>query len=134
MTEEKYPTVFDRIKAAATDVAVIIVLEIIVTFIFFAFVIKTDHAPILILVFIFFLYDPLFTSIFGGTMGHLMVGIRVKRESNETKNILFPLAILRFIVKVSLGWISLFTVSGNAKRKAIHDYLVGSVVVYGKRL
>jgi len=28
--------------------------------------------------------------------------------------------------------ISLFTVFGNEKRKAIHDYLVGSVVIYIK--
>lgn len=60
----------------------------------------------------------------------MMLGIRVKREANEKKNILFPLAIVRFIVKASLGWISLLTVTGNEKRKAIHDYLVGSVIVY----
>jgi uncharacterized RDD family membrane protein YckC len=60
----------------------------------------------------------------------MMLGIRVKRESNEMKNILFTLAILRFVVKASLGLISLLTISGNNNGKAIHDYLVGSVVVY----
>jgi uncharacterized RDD family membrane protein YckC len=64
----------------------------------------------------------------------MMIGIRVKRESDEKKNILFPLAIIRFIVKASLGWISLLTVTGNSKRKAIHDYLIGSVVVYEKQV
>jgi hypothetical protein len=29
-----------------------------------------------------------------------------------------------------LGWVSLLTVSGNEKRQAIHDSIVGSVVVY----
>jgi uncharacterized RDD family membrane protein YckC len=62
----------------------------------------------------------------------MILGIRVKRESNEQKNILFPLAIPRYIVKVLLGWVSLLTVSGSKKRKAIHDFLVGSVVVYAK--
>ena len=62
----------------------------------------------------------------------MMIGIRVKRASDETKNILFPLAIIRYIVTAGLGWISLLTISGNAKRRAIHDYLVGSVVVYAK--
>ena len=66
--------------------------------------------------------------------GHTMLGIRVKRESNQFKNILFPLALLRFIVKALLVWISLLTVSGNDKRKTIHDYLVGSVVVHSGAL
>jgi hypothetical protein len=59
-----------------------------------------------------------------------VVGIRVKRESNEEKNILFPFAVMRYIVKASLGWVSLLTVSGNEKRQAIHDSIAGSVVVY----
>jgi uncharacterized RDD family membrane protein YckC len=63
----------------------------------------------------------------------MMLGLRVKRESDENRNILFPLAIVRYIVKASLGLVSLLTVSGNVKRKAIHDYLVGSVVVYAKK-
>jgi uncharacterized RDD family membrane protein YckC len=89
-----------------------------------------DSVRIGTFIFIFFLYDPLFTSVFGGTIGHMMMGMRVKRENDETKNILFPMAIVRFAVKAVLGWISLLTVLGNEKRKAIHDYLIRSVVVY----
>src|ERR1035437_2836289 len=87
---------------------------------------------IIAFVFIFLLYDPSFTSIFGGTIGHMIIGIRVKRSRNEQRNILFPLAIVRFIIKASLGVISLITVTGNIKRKAIHDFVAGSVVVYAK--
>ncbi len=103
---------------------------IIVTYTFSVFEHVPDNAKIIAFIFIFFLYDPIFTSVFGGTIGHMMFGIRVKREKNQMKNILFPLAIIRFLVKALLGWISLLTISGNKKRKAIHDFLVGSVVVF----
>jgi uncharacterized RDD family membrane protein YckC len=130
MTQEKFPGVLARVKAIVTDSVVLIILIIIFTYAFSLFDNVPDNVKVIAFVFVFILYDPIFTSVFGGTIGHMMLGIRVKRESDEKKNILFPLAILRFIVKASLGIISLLTVSGNKKGKAIHDYLVGSVVVY----
>jgi len=132
MTEDNYPGVFDRIKAIMTDGIVVVVYMFVAAYIFSLFESVPDNARIIAFVFIFLLYDPIFTSLFGGTIGHMMLGIRVKRESDEQKNILFHKAILRYLVKVLLGWVSLLTVSGNKKRKAIHDYLVGSVVVYAK--
>jgi uncharacterized RDD family membrane protein YckC len=132
MTEEHYPGILVRIKAIAADSIVIIILMFCAAYIFSLFEYVPDNARIIAFVFIFLLYDPLFTSIFGGTLGHMLLGIRVKRESDEKRNILFPLAVLRYIVKAFLGWISLLTVLSNEKRKAIHDYLVGSVVVYAK--
>jgi uncharacterized RDD family membrane protein YckC len=132
MTEDNYPGVFDRIKAIMTDGIVVVVYMFVASYIFSLFESVPDNARIIAFVFIFLLYDPIFTSLFGGTIGHMMLGIRVKRESDEHKNILFHKAILRYLVKVLLGWVSLLTVSGNKKRKAIHDFLVGSVVVYAK--
>lgn len=133
MSEEIYPGVFDRVKAIITDGVVIFIFMLVASYIFSLFESVPDNARIIAFVFIFILYDPIFTSLFGGTIGHMVIGIRVKRESNQQKNIFFPLAILRYIVKVSLGWVSLLTISSNEKRKAIHDFLVGSVVVYAKQ-
>lgn len=130
MSEKIHPGVLDRVKAVVTDSIVIVAFIIIVTYTFSIFDTVPDQMRIIAFVFIFILYDPIFTSIFGGTIGHMTMGIRVKREKNTKKNIIFPLAIIRFIVKTLLGWISLLTVSGNSKGKAIHDYLVGSVVIF----
>jgi uncharacterized RDD family membrane protein YckC len=132
MTTENYAGVLDRVKAIVTDSIVIVVFMFVTSYIFSLFESVPDYARITTFLFIFLLYDPLFTSVFGGTIGHMLLGIRVKRESSEQKNILFHFAVLRFIVKAFLGVISLFTVLGNAKRKAIHDYVAGSVVVYVK--
>lgn len=130
MVEENYPGVTDRVKAVVSDSFIIVIFMIIVTYSFSIFEYVPDNARIIAFIFIFFLYDPIFTSVFGATIGHMMFGIRIKRDKNQKKNIIFPLAIIRFIVKALLGWISLLTVSGTKKRKAIHDYLVGSVVIY----
>ena len=132
MTEENYPGVFDRVKAMSIDEIVIIIFIIAIAHVFSLLESVPDYARIIAFVFVVLLYEPLFTSLFGGTIGHMSIGIRVKRESNKQKNILFPLAILRFIVKACIGIISLFTVFRNEKRKAIHDYLVGSLVIYAK--
>lgn len=130
MVERKIPGIIERVKAIVTDSIVMILFIILITYFFSLFNSVPDKARMIAFVFVFVLYDPLFTSIFGGTIGHMLLGLRVKRESDEMKNILFPLAILRFIVKALLGIISLITVSGNKKGKAIHDYLVGSIVIY----
>lgn len=133
MTEQNYPKLPDRIKATVADMLVLLVLMASTTYLFAAFENVPDSARMVAFVFVFGLYDPLFTSIFGGTIGHMIVGIRVKRQANQERNILFPKAVIRFIVKVMLGWISLLTVTGNNERKAIHDFAANSLVVYKNR-
>jgi uncharacterized RDD family membrane protein YckC len=138
MNETNYPGVYDRVKAIVVDAFVLILFMMMASYVFSLFENVPDIIRVIAFVFIFFLYDPIFTCTFGGTLGHMLIGIRVRRESDETKNIRFPKAVLRYIVKAVLGEISLFTVLNNPKRKAIHDYLVGSVVLYanqnGKKL
>ncbi len=127
-----YPTLLDRIKAVFADYIILILCMFCISYTFEYINTNNDLIRIIAFLFVFCLYDPLFTSIFGGTIGHLMFGIRVKREQNEEKNIFFLLAILRFFFKFLLGWISLLTVTSNNKKKAIHDYIVKSVVIYKK--
>ncbi|MGQ8338976.1 RDD family protein [Sunxiuqinia sp. A32] len=130
MDNQNYPGVSTRVKAVVTDSIILVVFMVGVATLFESIKNVPDVARIIAFVFIFLLYDPLLTSILGGTIGHMIFGIRVKRETNQNKNILFPLAVIRYVIKVSLGWISLLTVSGNKKAKAIHDILVKSVVIY----
>ena len=125
-----YSGLLVRVKALIMDVVVIMAFMIIATYIFSLFENVTDTTRTIAFVFIFYLYDPLFTSLAGGTLGHRFNGIRVKSAPPHGKNIIFPVALARFIVKSTLGWLSLLTITGNDKKKAIHDYLAGSVVVY----
>ena len=119
----------DRVKAAVIDSIIIIVLMYGATEFLTLFDTVPTSIRALFFAVIFLLYDPLLTSFFGGTIGHSKAGIMVKKDSDARTNISLPAAILRFAVKFSLGWLSLLTVTGNEKRKALHDMLVGSVVL-----
>ncbi len=127
-----YPVLLDRFKAVFADTLILVILMKVITDIFSLFDNVPNSARSIAFIFLFILYDPLFVGIFGGTIGHRMNGIRVKKEANETENISLPLAFVRFSTKALLGWISLLTVTSNEKRKAIHDSIVNSVVIYKK--
>ncbi len=132
MNKMNYPTVLERVKAIILDSVLMVVFMIVATYVFSLFDSVPDFARITVFIAIFLLYDPILTSAFGGTIGHIMMGIRVKRESNVLKNISLPFALLRYIIKALLGVVSFLTISANEKRKAIHDYVAGSVVIYIK--
>lgn len=132
-TDSNYPGVSDRIKAAVADSVIIIGFIICLTLIFSQFEHVPDHIRMIAFIFVFGLYDPICTSFLGGTLGHMSMNIRVKKLKDQNRNIVIHLAIIRYIVKVLLGWISLLTISRDSKGLAIHDMLVGSVVVYKEK-
>jgi uncharacterized RDD family membrane protein YckC len=127
--EIKYANLPSRIKAAVIDSIIMIGFMFLCSEILSNFESVPNYVRILLFVFIFFLYDPIFTSIYGGTIGHSKAGITVRRENNPEKKINFLSAIVRFAFKFLLGWISFLTMGGNTKRKAIHDYIVNSIVI-----
>lgn len=80
-------------------------------------------------VFMFVLYDPMFTAFAGGTIGHKVMKLRIKRFDDSRRNISFFSALLRFLIKGVLGWISFFTVTGNRNKRAIHDIASGAIAL-----
>lgn len=131
-TKQDYPGLSNRVRAMIVDAVVMIIFMILATYLFSWFNNAHDFLRIITFIFIFFLYDPIFTSSFGGTIGHFMLGIRVKRNNDQNKNIIFPVAVARFFFKACMGWISLITVTTNIKKRAIHDFITGSIVVYSE--
>lgn len=129
MDEIKYGTLINRVKAAIVDFLVIMVFLLAVSTILSKFENVPDFVRIILFILIFLLYDPLFTSIVGATIGHLVIGLRVRRSKDEGRKIIFPIAVVRFLLKAFLGWISLLAISVNKKKKAIHDLVAGSVVL-----
>lgn len=127
--EDKYAQIFTRVKAAVIDGIVIVVLMYLATEVLSLFEDVPNYIRISIFSFLFLCYEPILISLFGASVGHFFSDVVVKREDNEQRNILFPKAVVRFICKFFLGWISLLTVGGNEKKKAIHDYIGGSVVL-----
>lgn len=129
LMKENYALLIDRIKSAVIDSIVIIGFMYAATEILTLFNDVPNFVRIILFVFIFIIYEPLLVSLFGQSIGHSFAKIRVMKDDETKKKISFPIAIIRFICKVLLGWISLLTVSGNIKKKAIHDLIANSVVV-----
>ncbi len=128
-----YAGLVDRVKASVIDGLMLLVFMISFSYVFSLFEDVPNALRLIALVFVFVLYEPIFTSVFGGTLGHLAHGLNVRKEGDETRNINVFAAIFRFVFKVLLGWISLLTVSSNAKQRAIHDLVGGSVIIYKKK-
>ena len=125
-----YPHISNRIKAAFVDACIIIILMLLFTDIFSRFENVHDYYRIAAFVFIFLCYETIMVSVFGFSLGHFLNDLRVKRHSNTSKNLNIFQAIIRFVIKSLLGWISLLTISGNPQRRAIHDMFTDSVVVF----
>jgi len=129
MNEIQYGTLINRLKAILIDVLVLVGLCMIATAIFSRFGYVSDTVRMVVFIFIFLLYDPLLTSIFGATIGHLIIGLKIRRVKDITRKLIFPMALIRFIIKGTLGFISLMTISITKKSRAIHDIVAGSVVL-----
>ena len=125
----QYANVFPRVKAAFIDTIVMVAFMYLASEILNLFGTVPNYVRILAATFIFILYDPIFVSQFGQTIGHSRINLVVRKEGNEEEYISFISALIRFVLKALLGWLSLLTVAGNPKRQAIHDSAVKSVVI-----
>ncbi|WP_157815991.1 RDD family protein [Spirosoma pollinicola] len=75
------------------------------------------------------LYDPICNSTLGYTFGTFLFKVRVRSRADTTQKLSFPKALIRFIVKAVLGWISFLTIHSDSMRRAIHDRVADSVVI-----
>lgn len=130
MSELKPAGIFPRIKAAFIDGIFIIMIIYSASFFFAQFDTINETSRSLVFIAIFLLYEPLFISIFGSSLGHMFCDLRVQKDNATGKNISFPVAIVRFLLKTALGWVSLLTIGGDSKKRAIHDLFAKSIVVY----
>ena len=127
-TPSMYPLLADRVQSTFIDTILIIVLM----FVFSSILEKYENAPDWIRIFLFVaiwaIYEPACTSM-GCTLGNYIKNIRVRQHSNLTKRINFFQALIRYVLKFSLGWISFLTIHSNKERRALHDLAAGSVMI-----
>lgn len=123
-----YPLLKDRIQSTFID----FIFQLVLVFIAAAIIDKFENVPdwvrIAVFVGFFIVYEPLFTTL-GCTLGNYMKGIRVRKNSDTTRKINILEAIIRYAIKLVLGWISFLTIGSNAQRRAIHDLAAGSVMI-----
>lgn len=130
--EEEYPLLLDRVQSIFIDLVFIIVLM----FVFSAILDRYENPPNWIRVVAFFglwaIYEPLLVTL-GCTLGQYIKSIRVRSFPDSSHRISFFQAFIRYVLKTLLGWISFLTIHSNKEKRAIHDFVSGSVVVKARR-
>ena len=127
-TYYKLPSI--RIRYFSTLIDVIVILGLSLGFASFFEILGEvpDYVRGITFLFVFILYEPLLVS-FACTVGQFLTNIRVRSFNNADKKLKLHFAILRTLVKATLGWISLLTITFNKNRLAIPDFLSRSIVI-----
>jgi uncharacterized RDD family membrane protein YckC len=76
---------------------------------------------------IWLLYEPLLVSLTGSTIGHYLTNLRVV-DNRSHRNISFPKAVARVVIKGVLGLYSFVTMATTSRHQAVHDLLTQSTV------
>ncbi|OAZ05495.1 RDD family protein [Flavobacterium succinicans] len=124
---KEYPSILDRIKSTTIDTIIIIGFMYLASEILNLFENVPNYFRMIVFAGIW-LYEPILTA-FGATIGNDKMEIRVRSNSDHSKKINLFQAVIRFIIKILLGWLSFITVFSSKKSRTIHDYLSGSVMI-----
>jgi uncharacterized RDD family membrane protein YckC len=122
-----YPRLIRRVQALLIDSLLVSICALGAMVAASSFEIKGVYAA-LVAGFVIFLLEPALVSFTGGTVGHHLRGLTVIHPKSRKKlNIL--IAILRFVLKVPLGSLSLITYFTTKRYQAFHDLISSSIVV-----
>jgi len=123
-----YARLLRRIQALAYDGVIFGVTGIGTLVILDALGVESLQVKLLSIASVLVVLDVCLVAFTGGTIGHHLARIRVAR-TQSAQNIGLPRAIVRSVVKVLLGWASLFFVFATKRHQALHDLASGSVVL-----
>ena len=123
-TETEYPLLGDRVQSTFIYTIFIIILM----FVFAAILDKFENVPDWVRMALFIslwgVYEPLCT-----TLGNYIKDIRVRQVSDSNRRINVFQSLMRYVLKLLLGWISFLTIHSNKEKRAIHDFAAGSVMI-----
>lgn len=126
--EEKYPKLRDRFQSTFIDTILVVFLMLLAAGVLDKYGSVPDWIRITLFVGLFLAYEPVCTTL-GFTLGNYLKGIRVRKNADTTHRINIAQALLRYPVKILLGWVSFLTIHSNPKKRAIHDLVSGSVMI-----
>lgn len=126
--EAEYPLLGDRVQSTFIDTILIVIM----LFIIASVLDRYENTPVGVRIALFaglwVVYEPLCTSL-GCTAGNYIKKIRVRQSDDTGKRINILQALVRYILKIALGWVSFLTIHSNKERRAIHDPGAGSVMI-----
>lgn len=127
--EQMYPRILKRIRGAWIDGIIIPVAAVGSLILLNEVGVDSGHLKAAVAVLIILALEPFAVSLTGGSIGHHLVGMRVRRLSSD-RNLGIVAALARFIVKTLLGLPAFLVVLTTKRRQALHDVVARSVVVY----
>lgn len=127
---DPYPSVFERFKAALIDGAIMVALLLVVAGVVALLGDVSGTVRMILFLLVWPLYEPLQVWLFGQTIGHRMIGLRVTKKYELAKNPNLIQAVIRTVGKVLLGIVSIFAIPFSYRQRAIHDMLSGTLMLY----
>jgi len=129
----RYPELGQRYRSILIDSLVIIALIFAAAQLFEFWPDAPTEARIIAFALVWAGYEPIAVAM-GCTLGNYVMGIRVRAASNEIDRVNILRSYVRYATKGLLGWLSFLTISGNPRRRAIHDLASGTIMVRADRL
>ena len=126
-SQTDYPSVFRRYIAALIDASVIWGTIVFGFQLMTRFGVESTTPRISLFLLMLLCYEPILTSRLC-TLGQCAMLFRV-RTFDDHERIGLARAYGRFLVKATLGIISLFTIPASRERRAIHDMTAGTIVI-----
>lgn len=80
------------------------------------------------LLLVFVVVDPVLVAFTGGTVGHHLMGMKVRELARDARAGL-GMATVRAVFRYGLGWASLIFILVTRRHQAIHDYASRTLVV-----
>ena len=128
-TTEAYPRLLRRLQGVFID-GIVIPLAALGTLVALTYAgVESTWVKVLCPLLVIFLLDPVAVSATGGSVGHHLVGLRVRKEQTDERITIFA-AVARLVVKTLFGLPAFFVAFVTRKRQALHDLAAKSLIVH----
>lgn len=123
-----YPRLLRRVRAVILDE--VILLAVLAAWWFGLGIDPNLHlgAKLSSLLLVFVILDPALVAFTGGTIGHHLMGMKVRVVARDARANLAR-ACIRAVLRYALGWASLIFILMTRRHQAIHDYASQTLVV-----
>jgi len=126
---EAYPRLLKRLQGVFID-GVIIPLAAIGTVVALTYAgVQTTWVKVLCPILVILLLEPVAVSSTGGSIGHHIVGLRVRKEGADERISLLA-ALVRMVIKTLFGLPAFFVALVTRRRQALHDLAAKSLMVH----
>ncbi|WP_444930942.1 RDD family protein [Microbulbifer sp. SSSA002] len=123
-----YPKLSRRFRALMIDSLVLIAVTVLSIAIGTSIDFTNEVYQSVLILLLIVLFEPVLVSLTGGSVGHHLVGVRIRKIASD-KRINIVQAIIRTLFKLLLGVPSLIFVLTSKKYQALHDFISMSLVV-----